>query len=138
MRRAAQEDLDHRGQRARAATFAFDLREKALSDDTTFNRGFQACHDVQVFMPKELAVGACAGDGQLWDISDPANPTMSNGEPHTHIRSPGGRPFEFIHSGIVSWDGKTFAIMDETGGGVRAAVQRRRLDRTASTTSTTW
>jgi len=98
--------------------FKFGLKEKSLSDDTTFSNGFQACHDIQVFMPKKLAVGSCAGDGQLWDISDPANPTMSNGEPHTHIRSPGGGDnFEFIHSGIVSWDGKTFAIMDETGGG---------------------
>jgi hypothetical protein len=100
--------------------FEFDLREKALSDDTTFNRGFQACHDVQIFEPKNLAIGACAGDGQLWDVSDPANPTMSNGEPHTHIRSPSASDqFEFIHSGIVSWDGKTFAIMDETGGGTQ-------------------
>ena len=106
---------------APGGTFAFDLREKSLSDDTTFNRGFQACHDVQIFMKLDLAVGACAGDGQLWNISDPANPTMGNGEPHTHIRSPGGGDmFEFIHSGIVSWDGKTFAIMDETGGGVEA------------------
>ena len=104
---------------APGGTFEFDLREKSLSDDTTFNRGFQACHDVQIFEKLDLAVGACAGDGQLWDISDPSNPTMSNGEPHTHIRSPGGGDnFEFIHSGIVSWDGKTFAIMDETGGGV--------------------
>ena len=98
--------------------FTFGLREKALSSDTTFNRGFQACHDIQIFEPKNLAVGSCAGDGQLWDVSDPANPTMSDGEPHTHIRSPSpGDQFEFIHSGIVSWDGKTFAIMDETGGG---------------------
>ena len=101
--------------------FRFDLREKALSDDTAFNRGFQACHDIQVFMPKNLAVGSCAGDGQLWDVSNPANPTMSNGEPHTHIYSPSATDqFEFIHSGVVSWDGKTFAIMDETGGGVEA------------------
>ena len=108
--------------------FTFDLREKSLSDDTTFNRGFQACHDIQIFEKKNLAVGSCAGDGQLWDVSDPANPTMGNGEPHTHIRSPSGADqFEFIHSGIVSWDGKTFAIMDETGGGVERVVQRRGL-----------
>ena len=100
--------------------FDFELDEKALSDDTTFNRGFQACHDIQVFMAKKLAVGSCAGDGQLWDVSDPSNPTMGNGEPHTHIRSPSASDqFEFIHSGIVSWDGKTFAIMDETGGGTQ-------------------
>lgn len=101
--------------------FAFDLREKALSSDTAVNRGFQACHDIQVFTPKNLAVASCAGDGQLWDVSDPANPTASDGEPHTHINSPSvADQFEFIHSGIVSWDGTTFAIMDETGGGVTA------------------
>jgi hypothetical protein len=106
---------------APGGNFAFSLKEKALSTDTAFNRGFQACHDIQVFMPKKLAVASCAGDGQLWDISDPANPTMSNGEPHTHIYSPSAADqFEFIHSGVVSWDGKTFAIMDETGGGVTA------------------
>ena len=74
-----------------------------------------------MFLAEDLAVASCAGDGQLWDVSDPGNPTMSNGEPHTHIKSPSAADqFEFIHSGIVSWDGKTFAIMDETGGGVEA------------------
>jgi hypothetical protein len=98
--------------------FTFSLKEKALSDDTAFNSGFQACHDIQAFMAKDLAVASCAGDAQLWDISDPANPTMGNGEPHTHINSPSATDtFEFIHSGVVSWDGRTFAIMDETGGG---------------------
>lgn len=98
--------------------FDFSLREKALSDDTAPAFGFKACHDIQVFMQKKVAVGSCAGDAQLWDISDPANPTMSNGEPHTHINSPSAvDQFEFIHSGIVSWDGKKFAVMDETGGG---------------------
>ena len=106
---------------APGGTFAFSLREKALSDDTAFNRGFQACHDIQVFMPKQIAVAACAGDAQLWDISDPANPTMSNGEPHTHISSPSATDqFEFIAGAIVSWDGKKFAVRDETGGGVTA------------------
>jgi hypothetical protein len=98
--------------------FRFDLREKELSDDTTPNRGFQACHDIQVFRPKHMAVGSCAGEGQLWDVSDPGDPDLQN---VTHIRSPSTSDrFEFIHSGIVSWDGKTFAIMDETGGGVEA------------------
>jgi hypothetical protein len=98
--------------------FKFRMREEQLSDDTAFNRGFQACHDIQIFMPKQLAVASCAGDGQLWDISNKWDPTASNGEKHTHIYSPSATDqFEFIHSGIVSWDGKTFAIMDETGGG---------------------
>jgi hypothetical protein len=95
------------------------IREKALSSDTTFNRGFQACHDVQVHMPKKVAVASCAGDTQLWSIENPANPTSADGEPHTHIRSPSAEDqFEFMHSAFIAWDGKTFGTMDETGGGV--------------------
>jgi hypothetical protein len=98
--------------------FQFSLREKPLSDDTAFRRGFQACHDIQVFMPKDIAVASCAGDAQIWDISDPANPTTGDGEPHTHIYSPSAADqFEFIASGVVSWDGKKLAVGDETGVG---------------------
>jgi hypothetical protein len=106
---------------APGGTFQFDLKEQPLSDDTTPNRGFQACHDIQFFMETDTALASCAGDGQLWDISDPWNPTSNVEGKHTHIRSPSpADQFEFIHSGVVSWDGKTFAIMDETGGGVTA------------------
>ena len=99
--------------------FKFELKEQPLSDDTAENRGFKACHDIQFFMPRQTAVASCAGDGQLWDISDPWNPTSNVEGKHTHIYSPStADSFEFIHSGVVSWDGKTFAIMDETGGGV--------------------
>jgi hypothetical protein len=96
------------------------VREKPLSSDTTFNRGFQACHDIQVHMPKEVAVASCAGDTQIWSIDNPANPTSADGEPHTHIRSPAPPVdnFEFMHSAFIAWDGKTFGTMDETGGGV--------------------
>lgn len=96
----------------------WSARQKALSTDTVSNRGFQACHDVQVFLPKDVAVASCAGDAQVWDISDRANPTAGDGEAHTHIASPSAEDqFEFIHSGVVTWDGRYFAIMDETGGG---------------------
>ena len=101
--------------------FASSLREEPLSDDTTMNRGFQACHDIQVYMPKNVAVASCAGDTQIWSVADPANPTASNGEPHTHIQSPSAADqFEFMHSAFISWDGKKFGTMDETGGGVTA------------------
>jgi len=97
---------------------AWSLRQKELSDDTVMNRGFQACHDVQVFLPTKTAVGSCAGDAQIWDISDPADPTTGDGDAHTHITSPSADDqFEFIHSGVVTWDGKYLAVMDETGGG---------------------
>ena len=102
------------------ATSGSSSKEQPLSDDTTFSKsGFQACHDIQIFSKRKLAVGSCAGDGQLWDVSNPweADDRASRGK-HTHIRSPSpADQFEFIHSGIVSWDGETFAIMDETGGG---------------------
>ena len=120
MRGAAQEDLDHQGLGA-GREFEFELKEQPLSDDTAFNRGFQACHDIQFFMARKTALASCAGDAQLWDISDPWNPTANVDGKHTHIYSPSvADSFEFIHSGVVSWDGKTFAIMDETGGGCEA------------------
>ena len=98
-----------------------ELKEQPLSDDTTPNRGFQACHDIQFFMKKDVALASCAGDAQLWDISDPWNPTSNVEGRHTHIRSPSpDDQFEFIHSGVVSWNARAFAIMDETGGGVTA------------------
>lgn len=93
------------------------VRQQPLADDTAPapEFGFQACHDIQVFEPKDIAVASCAGDGQIWDVSDPANPDTLGG---THIDSPSTEDqFEFIHSGIVTWDGEYFAIMDETGGG---------------------
>ena len=101
--------------------FTFRLKEQPLSDDTALNRGFQACHDITFFMETDVALGSCAGDGQLWSIADPWNPTTDVEGEHTHIYSPSATDqFEFIHSGIVSWDGRTMAIMDETGGGVTA------------------
>ena len=98
------------------------VREDMLSEDTTPNAGgMKACHDIQVFMPKKVAVASCAGDTQLWSIANPGDPTAADGEPHTHIRSPSAADqFEFMHSAFVSWDGKKFGTMDETGGGVEA------------------
>jgi hypothetical protein len=106
---------------AAGGQFSSRQREARLSDDTTANRGFKACHDIQILMKKRIALASCAGDTQLWDVSDPWNPTTNVDGKHTHIRSPSADDqFEFMHSGVFSWDGKTFATMDETGGGVEA------------------
>ena len=106
---------------APGGNFSFRLKEQPLADDTTAQNGFdvfQACHDIQILGSKKIALGSCAGDGQLWDVSDPWNPTTNTPGRYTLIKSPGGGDsFEFIHSGIFSWDGNTFAMMDETGGG---------------------
>jgi hypothetical protein len=101
--------------------FEFRMKEQPLADDTPSQNGFddfQACHDIQILGKKDIALGSCAAGGQLWDVSDPWNPTSNKPGRYTLINSPGGGDtFEFIHSGVFSWDGKTFAMMDETGGG---------------------
>lgn len=95
------------------------VREDSLSADTTPNAGGMiACHDIQVHMPKKVAVASCAGDTQIWSIRNPSDPTAADDEPHTHIRSPAADDqFEFMHSAFISWNGKKFGTMDETGGG---------------------
>jgi hypothetical protein len=106
---------------AKNGEFDYKLREQPLSDDTAFNRGFQACHDIQILESRKIALASCAGDAQLWDISDPMQPTANVEGEHTHIYSPSDADqFEFIHSGVMTWDGQYMAIMDETGGGVTA------------------
>jgi len=54
---------------APGGTFASNLSEEPLSSDTTMALGFQACHDIQVYMPKKVAVASCAGDTQIWSIA---------------------------------------------------------------------
>ncbi len=102
------------------------VRAKALSSDTEFYDpdgeggapAFQACHDLQAFLARNIMVGSCAGDAQYWDISSRSNPTSADGEPHTHISNE--PEFDFIHNAMVTWDGEIAAIVDESGGGVEA------------------
>jgi hypothetical protein len=109
--------------------FTHRLREQALADDTTPYRGglggtpFIACHDIQAFLKKDIALGSCAGESQIWDISDRWRPGIERERNHTHIRRPASataREFEFMHSAFFSWDGKVVATMDEVGGGSEA------------------
>ena len=125
---------------ARAPQRAHLLREEPLSSDSRTYAdavagnpqagAFIACHDITVFMATMTALGACAGDAQIWDISDPENPSASDGERHTHIRRPaaggvrrelaedaGADQWEFVHNAIATYDGRFMAFADETGGG---------------------
>ena len=125
---------------ARAPQRAHLLREEPLSSDSrTYASAvagnpqagaFIACHDITVFMATRTALGACAGDAQIWDISDPEDPSASDGERHTHISRPaagGVRPamveeagadqWEFVHNATATYDGRFMAFADETGGG---------------------
>jgi hypothetical protein len=74
-------------------------------------------------MKKDIALGSCAGESQIWDISNPWRPRIDEERNHTHIRRPvpfTPREYEFMHSAFFTWDGKYVATMDETGGGVEA------------------
>ena len=66
------------------------------------------CHDISVFMPLKLAAAACMSEGQIWDISDPANPKTLAA---VHIDN---TAFEFWHSSTFSRDGKTIVWGDES------------------------
>lgn len=68
------------------------------------------CHDVTILPDGEHAAAACIGESQIWDVSDPAAPT---------IVSRIINPLISIHHGTgVSWDGKVLAIADEFAGSI--------------------
>jgi hypothetical protein len=80
---------------------------------------FQACHDLQAFLPRNVMVASCAGDLQYWDITDRGDPSSDDGEPHTHIQREDGttESFDFMHNATVTWDGEVVTAIDESGGG---------------------
>ena len=68
-----------------------------------------ACHDVSVFLDLHLAAGACMSEGQLWDITDPANPQTTTPIARFHNSA-----FDFWHSATFSWDARLLLFSDET------------------------
>ena len=69
------------------------------------------CHDITVFPEKNIAAGACSGNGILFDISDPLNPQRID-----EVVDPG---FAYWHSATFNNDGTKVIFTDEWGGGVR-------------------
>jgi hypothetical protein len=70
------------------------------------------CHDLTVYAELGLAAGACAGNGILLDIRDPANPRRVD-----EVVDPN---FAYWHSATFSNDGGKVLFTDEWGGGVAA------------------
>src|SRR5688572_15128351 len=70
------------------------------------------CHDLTVYVDLGLAAGACAGNGILLDIRDPANPRRIH-----EVSDPN---FAYWHSATFSNDGDKVLFTDEWGGGVAA------------------
>ncbi|WP_285609571.1 LVIVD repeat-containing protein [Actinokineospora globicatena] len=68
------------------------------------------CHDITVFPSKNLAAGACMGDGVLLNIADPEKPRVIN-------RVQDDEHFAFWHSATFNNDGTKVIFTDELGGG---------------------
>ncbi|XVQ88343.1 LVIVD repeat-containing protein [Microbispora siamensis] len=67
------------------------------------------CHDITAYPEIGLAAGACAGNGLLIDISDPANPKRLDA-----VTDPN---FAYWHSATFNNDGTKVVFTDEWGGG---------------------
>ena len=70
------------------------------------------CHDITVYSAIGLAAGACAGNGIILDIRDPANPKRLTAAADTN--------FAFWHSATFNNAGDKVIFTDEWGGGTQA------------------
>jgi len=68
------------------------------------------CHDITAYPQKDLAAGACMGDGVLFDISKPTAPKVL-----TTVRDT--ENFAFWHSATFNNDANKIVFTDELGGG---------------------
>ncbi len=123
------------------------LKEQFLDGDTlpflgtvgSGGTGAIGCHDITVYYedqkqsavgtqatavrqnPRRVAGAACLEEGQIWDVTEPENPTTLGA--HTHIRNPfitSGIPGSFkglFHTASFTWDGEILLFTDEWGGG---------------------
>ncbi|WP_395344212.1 DUF305 domain-containing protein [Ningiella sp. W23] len=78
---------------------------------TQDTRPTDECHDITVFPSLNIAAGACSGNGILFDISDPYNPTRID-----DVKDPG---FAYWHSATFNNDGTKVLFTDEWGGGTQ-------------------
>lgn len=68
------------------------------------------CHDITTYPAKDVAAGACMGDGILMDISDRENPKVTE-----RVRDTTN--FAFWHSATFNNAGSKVVFTDELGGG---------------------
>ncbi|RFF29381.1 DUF305 domain-containing protein [Wenzhouxiangella sediminis] len=80
-------------------------------DDTQETNQTDHCHDITVYPEKQLAAGACSGNGIIFDISDPMAPKRID-----EVVDPG---FAYWHSATFNNDGTKVLFTDEWGGGSR-------------------
>ena len=80
-------------------------------DETQRTSRTDQCHDITVYPAAQIAAGACSGNGILFDISDPYNPTRMD------VVSDSG--FAYWHSATFNNDATKVVFTDEWGGGGR-------------------
>jgi len=80
-------------------------------DATQETERTDSCHDITVFPSGKIAGGACAGNGILFDISDPLQPRRMD-----EVTDAG---FAYWHSATFNNDGTKVIFTDEWGGGSR-------------------
>ncbi|MEU3608953.1 hypothetical protein AB0E83_26415 [Streptomyces sp. NPDC035033] len=68
------------------------------------------CHDITVLPGKDLAAGACMGDGILFDVADPEHPRVID-------RVQDNVNFAFWHSATFNQKADKVVFTDELGGG---------------------
>ena len=80
-------------------------------NETQDTRRTDQCHDITVFPERNIAAGACSGNGIIFDISDPMNPKR--------IDAVIDEGFAYWHSATFNNDGSKVLFTDEWGGGGR-------------------
>jgi uncharacterized protein (DUF305 family) len=80
-------------------------------EGTQESRQTNQCHDITVYPEAGIAGGACSGNGIIFDISDPFNPTR--------IDEVVDQGFAYWHSATFNNDGTKVIFTDEWGGGSR-------------------
>ena len=79
--------------------------------DTQETRRTDQCHDITVFPARDLAAGACSGNGIIFDISNPRKPKRIDAVTDTG--------FAYWHSATFNNAGTKVLFTDEWGGGSR-------------------
>ena len=75
-----------------------------------YSRETSGCHDITAYPSKDIAAGACMGDGILMDISDREHPKVTEQVRDTEN-------FAFWHSATFNNTGTKVVYTDELGGG---------------------
>ncbi|RZU76421.1 LVIVD repeat-containing protein [Micromonospora kangleipakensis] len=76
------------------------------------------CHDITAYPAKDLAAGACMGDGILMDISNREAPRVTD-----RVRDT--KNFAFWHSATFNNSGTKVVFTDELGGGGAATCNKK-------------